>query len=1314
MVIAPMNLNEFLPASTRPMAQGMEREDEELDIAKFSAIKKERKDELDQLDRYHQSKQDEIEGQVREQLDRLFQQFQQGMQGLYASLTQTAHATVETQVKLRMQQEKLREEHAINKRDIERRYHNEASRLFISPSEAKHHSHTMPNVNGNPTRTNSTVPSNNGDHLISPAASSAIMTPPIRQQMVPKPLPTDAIREVIAQETSNREYVAPYPTPLEPAPRQRAVGSSETRPLESRPLEPRPLEPRPIEPRYNEQRPSEPASVGVRPVHPVAMRRIYEDTHAMDTQHLPQPRPVPSHHLQHHGRQDPTATDMAHVRPDAKRKVTEFRGEVNDEAPSRPYAKRPRTQEMSSESVPNSSARPTAKQSPHANQPSQAATERHTDRTVTFQEIFQDGKAQYKHKIFEWKPGSGNWYIVRCDEHQVHFGIKNPIHGAAKHMHSPQHGNLEKRHDLAIEICGHRVLGCNAELAELNNREFERALRDDKYRVFNRNLLTKDGRRRLCGDQSPVLKKESPPAPAPAPAPPKMINEVQLPEEGKFYQGLWAPNKKWYMLIVLPIRPDGSLREVGLREKLQETQLMSNVPKCYRVDRISLLIKGFQPAYEDGGPKVDKREYPVMFFDGHQRHSLGWLPAQRLREVDLDNPPEGVDKRGLIIAREWYSQHMMHRRDWEEFKELGPGEPSSAAWEEAAGQLPSLRSAHTDNQSPIQDRPGHFNFGSASGSDDEDSSMNADTVPTDKLQDPSHTIQSSLESAEQEMRDAGPAEDPNGHEKAASHSVRQEFAMDLDDSNKSKISTRPGSQPRVLSQTAPRETTTADTSRPVTGMNETDNEDRTSREHHSAQKQQHIESEAASVGARAANQQDGPFPALSEQEIVRKTAQAKAAAAVMEAASLSRASSEVPESTSKGTSKGGSRPPRLPNEHEAVASSTHASRPAFSEHQRSKSDEFPRNEAGVLRKPSDLHSILNSELGSLQHQEQKEPERATVDPYKQFEAIKAQMALDSLKNRSASAPAAENHETQQASTVLPSTISTATAAAAAAAAAAQPAAPLDVGAANRSSPTVPYQPWQPPSQSPNAARSHSPVSDTSSEADDELEYPYKTVNTVLYDLSDGPKKPRRSSASRQAFPGVSKSSHDKSLFVPLVVPTTSAGRRPAGTHHAVSAQSPTTAKGPVTPTAELGTPIASELDEFELTHFSDSGRGLRWSRESTRAPLLQLKVDRICGWAETPFGSPLDAMVEPRKVSRIHVDGPTSSEHTDKLVQQVQLTLTDGHKQTLVFETQLKEGDRYADDAAAAAAVSGLQGRQFAAWIKKLNGEAQYRSEVSI
>lgn len=130
----PSSVNEFLPPGAGQAPHNDDVEEDEFDMARFSAIRKEQKDELERLDHHHHNKHLQIENQIRGEVDRLFVHFQQGMQNLYTGLTQTINNTIETQVKLRIEQERLREDHAANKREIERRYHNEASKIVMSTS----------------------------------------------------------------------------------------------------------------------------------------------------------------------------------------------------------------------------------------------------------------------------------------------------------------------------------------------------------------------------------------------------------------------------------------------------------------------------------------------------------------------------------------------------------------------------------------------------------------------------------------------------------------------------------------------------------------------------------------------------------------------------------------------------------------------------------------------------------------------------------------------------------------------------------------------------------------------------------------------------------------------------------------------------------------------------------------------------------------------------------------------------------------------------------------------------------------------------
>lgn len=1309
------SVNEFLPAASQPRQHLGEMEDDEIDVARFSAMKRQQKDELDRLEHRHQAKQHEIEKQVRAELDKLFTHFQTGMQTLYTTLHQTVNTTVDAQVKLRMQQERLREEHATKKRDAERRFHNDVSQLVMSTSQTRHAAGFLRAPNSTLPVGSPGIPTPNGDkhdspaRHASPAAAPAAVTPPIRRQVMPRPAPLNSVPIGFAT-----QELHPYPTPQEPLQRPRKPVPSERRstehhpaeshyfephhveqrPAEQRPMEARQVAPRQVEQRSMEPRPLEPRQVEQRPVEPRQPEQRSVERHSVDSRHMehrqiaqppverrlveqraleprPEPRtnesrlaelssaaefrqaesrqadtravetrhgelrpveprehryieprpanlPVESAPVQHTvarpiyeeplsiepqqstAPQDPMSNGNRAERSfepptiiprqETKRKAVEA-PQVDNGAPS---SKRPRTGDSMADQA-RDGIQSFVTRSPRARRSSPTGSQMRVERTIPFTEIYQDGKAQFKHKIFEYKTGSGNWYIVRCDDHQVHFGFNNPVHGAAKHVHSPQHGNLEKKHDLAIEICGHRILDCNAELAELNNREFERAVKEDKYQVFNLNLLTKEGRRRLTDGPQKDSAVDSSPAAGPSRKKPKLpplkpIEDDQIednqkhPRECGFYEGFWQPTKRWYMLIVLPIRSDGSLREVGLKEKLQETGVMDKVPKCYRVDRVSLQVKGWQPAYMDGGPKVSKREYPVMFFDNHQRCSVGWVSAERLRPIDLENPPEGTQKRGLSIARDWFAKNMMHRKSWEEWKLLGPGEPPSSSSSTSSPEWPSLRSAHTDEQSPIRDKssgPG-FNFRGSSeeiSDDDDPDPMTMDIGPIPEAEDSNYVGAESgpddsdveLEETEEIVNDASrPSRDRMSSQLLSSRSdSRGEAAMESD-------------KAKMEAVVAPDQLDGGPPTPPTTDGG------------------------------------DLRDPPAAGQEHLRKSAQAQAVAAVKEAASRSRASSEVPQNPESIT--------REPD---------HSSRPPFADHSRSRSDDTSwgyaegstpahANKPNEARKASDIQGDPNTKQGNSR--------TGSVDgddPYKRFEAIKAKMS----GLRSSSAPV---HEGIGVESPFPPPRGPQ----------AQPKA-----ASAQQSPSVSFM-MSPRSQS----TASTPVQESGR----------STPKIVIPGNADRWQAVRHPQATQASFVNMAPLSSSSSAQLP-------------------------------SPTPQLGTPIPEKGEFFDVSQFRDSARGMRWSRDGSSTPFLRLKTDPMRGWAETAGNSPLTASIEPFKIARIDMGTPNGNK------QKVQLVLKDGHEQMVAFEDNSTSGRKQ---------TGSLQARRFVSWVKKINEKAECHGYV--
>lgn len=131
-----------------------------------------------------------------------------------------------------------------------------------------------------------------------------------------------------------------------------------------------------------------------------------------------------------------------------------------------------------------------------------------------------------------------------------------------------------------------------------------------------------------------------------------------IPGVGTLYQKQWHRDP-WIALMVLPT---GDLEEVGLSGQLSDTALLKqkDKPQCftYSDDRIT----GWAQGYEDGGPSVDKRSLPCLYFndsfhvppaetnlnvsDIPDKYLIRWVPSETIIPLDLDG------RRGRIFGLE--------------------------------------------------------------------------------------------------------------------------------------------------------------------------------------------------------------------------------------------------------------------------------------------------------------------------------------------------------------------------------------------------------------------------------------------------------------------------------------------------------------------------------------------------------------------------------------------------------------------------------------------------------------------------------------
>lgn len=160
----PKRVNEFLPpssASATPADRMDAPMEDDFDVAQYRALKKDKQEEQKRLDHEHDLRHRHLEEQVHQENSRLYAQLQQrvneSIQRAFIDLQPAIAATINSQVSLRLEQQRLRDEHAASRNTIEQRYHNKITGLMAMPSAART---AIPRVNSN-SSTPSRPPPNN-------------------------------------------------------------------------------------------------------------------------------------------------------------------------------------------------------------------------------------------------------------------------------------------------------------------------------------------------------------------------------------------------------------------------------------------------------------------------------------------------------------------------------------------------------------------------------------------------------------------------------------------------------------------------------------------------------------------------------------------------------------------------------------------------------------------------------------------------------------------------------------------------------------------------------------------------------------------------------------------------------------------------------------------------------------------------------------------------------------------------------------------------------------------------------------------------
>ncbi|KAI0864111.1 hypothetical protein F4860DRAFT_511481 [Xylaria cubensis] len=366
-------------------------------------------------------------------------------------------------------------------------------------------------------------------------------------------------------------------------------------------------------------------------------------------------------------------------------------------------------------------------------------------RTITFDEVFQKGQAKHKDTIVEFPSKSGRWYILKCEGHNIRFGMR-PLPGAAKHLNSRLHGGLCKNWAVAIKMLGYRVIDCTKELASLNNEVVKVAFANGYKPVSLTNPENKTKRRQYVeisennsretdattisisrkSTSSPSRKRHK----ADSKSPTEIITN---PKTFHIYYYFWKDEERLYPVMILAWDDQ---KPGGLEHDLVSTGLLdknSNPPNCYIYKDTdsgkNKAIAGWAPGFEDGGPKVNQRKFPAMFFDPNQE--VSWVSANLLSKFPLFEPnPPKKKSHPFNSARHWVAKTNGFA-SWEEFEEAQKGEGGEKRERRVSTPSVSSISDMGDAKRDLNDESGSDNESSSdneSGSDTENDSGTGNSV----------------------------------------------------------------------------------------------------------------------------------------------------------------------------------------------------------------------------------------------------------------------------------------------------------------------------------------------------------------------------------------------------------------------------------------------------------------------------------------------------------------------------------------------------------------------------------------------------------
>ncbi|CVL00463.1 uncharacterized protein FPRN_08488 [Fusarium proliferatum] len=242
-----------------------------------------------------------------------------------------------------------------------------------------------------------------------------------------------------------------------------------------------------------------------------------------------------------------------------------------------------------------------------------ASSETVTERTITFDEVYQGGKGRWKYRITKIH---GLYYIFGCEKHEKHFGKENPLQSAMSHLKGKGHSCKRPNATQALRSLGIQVLPCTDRDLELNNKAADRYLAEQEEKNKRRKASVKD--------------------------------LSQAPQTGEIYMAWFGDDDKGYWLhafLVIPFFPrPGDGMDV---QSVTGSNLNDDIPACYRFDETTDEYNWTED-YKEYGKYANNRVYPIMCLVGQIPHKVDWLPVCHFRKLNLED--EDLEDKDVIKA----------------------------------------------------------------------------------------------------------------------------------------------------------------------------------------------------------------------------------------------------------------------------------------------------------------------------------------------------------------------------------------------------------------------------------------------------------------------------------------------------------------------------------------------------------------------------------------------------------------------------------------------------------------------------------------